>query len=63
MGGEIRNWILQRSQKAAAHVNTESDNRHFAQNFESDSRFAIDSSHSTATAAVVETAAADLYDF
>ena len=62
MGVEIRNWILQRSQKAAAVVNTETDLRYNTQHFQSDGRLAADSSHDTIAAAVV-TAAADLYDF
>jgi hypothetical protein len=64
MGVEIRNWILQKSQKASAAVKIDTDNRHDTQHFESGSgsRLTTDSSSSHDTAAAVAAAAA-LYDF
>lgn len=67
MGAEIRNWILQKSQKASAAVKIDTDNRHDTQHFESGSgsgsgsRLTTDSSSSHNTAAAA--AAAALYDF
>jgi hypothetical protein len=66
MGVEVRNWILQKSQKASAVVKIDTDNRHDTQHFESStgSRLTTDSSSShNTTEAAVAAAAAALYDF
>ena len=68
MGMEIRNWILQRSQKATAvvDVNADADSQHNTQHFVSDNRLAIGLSNGTTpatAAAAAATTVTDLYDF